>query len=986
MIETESIEEFSPTKNWEAPIRNLVRLASLLLIVLLLIRYFLSFNLDVQLTDLLSFSSDILLFFVFSVYVGGLSLAFLQLRIVNTTRKKTTNLGGTIGLVGLFLTGFPFIFELVQAGSISSSILSSIFVFGISFALLGIFAEVTLLDETLIFLVRLNFKALKRYGVTALGAFLFNLGVLIVFIWPVDLIGTVVVIVGILIVWGAWFNQINHLVWGNRILIFRIVELSVSQVLILITLFLPLNYLLLNQLYTSGNFLIGIFLGVLGIALLYFDLYRFGVPERFRDFGKRYQALIQLVALFLTVGLIMIGVLYPRNSFANIDDTLLILSFRGFYSGIGLLVVYRTWFSQINHFVNRSIKTFIWFNRTYYKQIITTGTLGLILWGSFQYIIDGAGVPFEFRLIIPSSALFVGYIITLVIWYVPTKHEYCRSISTTLSSYILLLGLYIVISSVKLPSNALLSTLTIPSMLILVGSVVDVYIWRKEIYHTLQLIWKFNQTYYREIVTLFSVGLGSVIWHLPDRHSNFRGVVTTLSTGVSLWGVILLLSQDRHILLEELLSRGVIMSGVVANVIVWRVEIWNIFTRTVNALKEAFVNIIITLINFVKSYYREIVTTLSIGVMAVGSVFVTFLGIFGTSFFGLPLVLFLVGYCASVFIWRVPTRHTYFRGITTTLSMIMFLWGFILLLSKENHFFIEELLSRGVILTGAVVNLIVWRNELWNTISRIYKAIAIVSVNTVRAVYGFVELYFREMITVISVGAMFFGSVFFTLVGDIFGLPLVLFLMGYFVSIFIWRFPTRHSNFRGVATVLSTFLSFWGIVLLISEGENLFSDELIPRGVIFVGIAVPIIIWRFELWDILTRAVKALKEAFVSTIVAGSYFTKSYYREIVTTLAISVMALGSVFVSFLGELSSNLFGIPLILFLLGYCVSVLIWRDLACSYSSFLLPRGNHDVECCCVSLGNHSLIIPSKFYSQRGIFISWGYSFGISCQYYCLA
>ncbi|MHA2276290.1 MAG: hypothetical protein ACXAC2_11005 [Candidatus Kariarchaeaceae archaeon] len=506
MIETESIEEFSPTKNWDRPIRNLVRLASLLLIGLLLIRYSLYLNIEEQIIDLLSFSSDILLLFIFGVYVGGLGLAFLQLRIVNTTRKKTTNLGGIIGLVGLFLTGFPFIFELVQAGSISSTILSFIVVFGISFALLGIFAEVTLLDETLIFLVRLNFNAVKRYSVTAFGAFLFNLGVLIVFIWPVDLIGTVVVIVGILIVWGAWFNQINHLVWENKILIFRVVELSVSQVLILITLFLPLYYLLLNQLYTSGNLLIGIFLGALGIALLYFDLYRFGVPERFRDFGKRYLALIQLVALFLTVGLIMIGVLYPRNSFANIDDTLLILSFRGFYSGIGLLVVYRTWFSQINHFVNRSIKTFIWFNRTFYKQIITIGTLGLILWGSIQYILHGAGVPFEFRLIIPSSVLFVGYFFTLVIWYVPTKHEHFRSISTTLNSYILLLGLYIVISSVKLPFNNLLPTLIIPSLSILVGSVVDVYLWRKEIFHILQSIWRFNRTYYREIVTLISVG------------------------------------------------------------------------------------------------------------------------------------------------------------------------------------------------------------------------------------------------------------------------------------------------------------------------------------------------------------------------------------------------------------------------------------------------------------------------------------------------
>ena len=169
-------------------------------------------------------------------------------------------------------------------------------------------------------------------------------------------------------------------------------------------------------------------------AILYIDLYRFGVPEKFRAFAKRYQALIQLVALFLAVGLIMIGVFFPRDGFANIDDLILIISFRGFYSGISLLIVYRAWFSQINHIVNRSVRSFIRFNRSYYKQIITTGTLGLIIWGSIQSILHGTGDPFEFRLIIPSGALFVGYFITLVIWYVPTKHEYFRSISTILNN------------------------------------------------------------------------------------------------------------------------------------------------------------------------------------------------------------------------------------------------------------------------------------------------------------------------------------------------------------------------------------------------------------------------------------------------------------------------------------------------------------------------------------------------------------------------
>ena len=96
MIETESIEEFTPTKSWETPIRHLARFASLLLIGILFIRFFISNDLEQHLIAILSFSSNVLFFLIFAIYLGGLGLVFLQIRIVNTTRKKTTNLISTL--------------------------------------------------------------------------------------------------------------------------------------------------------------------------------------------------------------------------------------------------------------------------------------------------------------------------------------------------------------------------------------------------------------------------------------------------------------------------------------------------------------------------------------------------------------------------------------------------------------------------------------------------------------------------------------------------------------------------------------------------------------------------------------------------------------------------------------------------------------------------------------------------------------------------
>ena len=196
MIESEasspdriSIDEFSPPnfKNWEAQIRALVRIASLSFFILFILKVF-----EANLPIFADLSVGVVVF-ILGIFLVGLVIGFFQLRYLNVRRNKITNFGGLLGFTGLFLTGIPCSCELVVQGFFSSTLLDILLVSGLFLTFLGFFAEATQLDETFLYIIRVNFTSIFRYTVTIIGAFLFNLGILVVFasrnewiitIWP----------------------------------------------------------------------------------------------------------------------------------------------------------------------------------------------------------------------------------------------------------------------------------------------------------------------------------------------------------------------------------------------------------------------------------------------------------------------------------------------------------------------------------------------------------------------------------------------------------------------------------------------------------------------------------------------------------------------------------------------------------------------------------------------------------------------------------
>ncbi|MHA1444601.1 MAG: hypothetical protein ACTSR4_07630, partial [Candidatus Hodarchaeales archaeon] len=132
---------------------------------------------------------------------------------------------------------------------------------------------------------------------TTIGAFLVNFGLLIVFIWPLNPAGGFVSLIGILIVWVPWFQHINRLLWNNRLLMLRAVELSISQALVVLVLIIPIYTTLMGQRLSINTFLMTVLRGFAGVIILYADLFLFGLPERLRDLNRRVKIIFQTIVL-----------------------------------------------------------------------------------------------------------------------------------------------------------------------------------------------------------------------------------------------------------------------------------------------------------------------------------------------------------------------------------------------------------------------------------------------------------------------------------------------------------------------------------------------------------------------------------------------------------------------------------------------------------------------------------------------------------------
>ena len=801
MIETEIsssdipiVEEFTPPrfKNWDKQLRFLVQIVSLLAIAL-----FFSNALRTFYEEIYGFISDLLFIGLLLFFLIGLGVSFFQLRYINDKRNKITNLGGIIGLSGLLLTGIPCACEIGLEGlepslhDLLSIFLPYILGLGLFLTLIGFFAEATLLDEMLIYTIRTNFITIIRYSLTIIGAFFVNLGALMIFFWPRDLAGGWVTVLGVLIMWGAWFQYIMRLIWNNRISILRMSYLSFSQVLVILMVVIPL----LPQRLTPEIFLfVSLPIGIAGITIIYGDYLKFGVPEQIRGFIKKYMLVIQGIVLVCASALIMIGAVY--QNFEEPVNPLFVISFRGFYSGVGLLLIYRMWFRIINNIITQSIQ----FLRTYYKEIVTLGVVIPMIIGVLGFpITEGASLDVY---LIPTFTIVAGYLIAVVVWYFP-KHSYSRGVNTSFSSVILLWSLLLIIYNVNLGTNISSSPsnlgLLIPGALLVFYLGMDTFLWRKELYYVFQQVWIFIRTYYREFVTIFGLGfmiVGSlyseffaflevtdpfypipvfsfifgysliiIIWRFPKPPIYFRGITTAVSMIVSLWGVISItfsrffsfdfFGESPLDLWPSIVSTFYLGVGSVISVYLWRAEIKRSVIQVgqvlVNAIKgtiEFFVNVVKTVwnafkqafwgvIQFIRGNYRQIVTVFSLITM--------FLGFVGSNhaFKWESIALFFLGYLVSCSVWRFPTRHEYFRGITTTLSIFTLFWGMVLLLkngiSAPDLLALPFLVIYLLIVVTSVLPIYLWRVELWRVVKQIVQAIKQAFMIAIYSVINFVK-------------------------------------------------------------------------------------------------------------------------------------------------------------------------------------------------------------------------------------------------------
>ncbi len=761
---------------------------------------------------------------------------------------------------------------------------------------------------------------------TIIGAFLFNLGILVVLasrnewiitIWPQGIAGEFGILLGVVIVWGTWFNHINQLIWNNRILILRTIELSISQALVFLVVALPILTIIFEQRLTLGVFLILVILGFMGISILYADLYFFGVPERLRDFGQRYLPVVQVIVLISAAFLIGIGLFYPDSYFQVLSNqlmmNLLIGSFRGYYVGIGLLLIYRMWFRIINNFYTQSVR----FLSQYYREITTAGAIIPLLLGVIGFPIIKRN-SFDSYLI-PTVALIAGYLIGVGVWYFP-KHQYSRGVNTVWSSVLIFWSLVLVLFSLgrlpeitSYPSNL---GVLIPGTFFVFYLGVDSYLWRKELYHVLHQIWFFIRTSYRELVTAIGIGFmvaGSVffkffefwevnspfhlipavsflfgyalimiIWRFPKHPVYFRGITTTLSASVFLWGVVIWNWSSK--VWPPIVTIVYLGTASVISAFLWQKEVFLLFRRSAETIKR-----------FIETYYRELISVFGLSSMFIGS-------LWWNDIFEVAAPLFYVGYLLTVGIWHFPTRHRSFRGITTTLSVVVFFSG--LFQGNWNiDFSRSELVWPSIILllytgTASVFLAFLWQKEVFRLFRR-----------TAKTIKQFIETYYRELVTVAGLALMILGLANWK--GITTGSSL-LFFCGYLLTVAIWHLPTRHRHFRGIATILSIVIFLWGLIpgnwrIDFSSSESVWPSAI---SILYMGTAsvIPIYLWRMELYNLLHRTAKKIKQ-----------FIETYYRKLVTTAGLGLMILGLATWKGITTGSS-------LLFFCGYLLTVTIWH------------------------------------------------------------
>ena len=121
------------------------------------------------------------MFFVHQIFCIGLVIVYLQLRSINQKRDKWTNIGGVIGLFGLFvilLMSQSFWLAVYTIKIIPDSLTIYGFILGSFLVFTGIFTESTRFDEFLIHWVKTNIGYVARLILFFIALFLMFAGII----------------------------------------------------------------------------------------------------------------------------------------------------------------------------------------------------------------------------------------------------------------------------------------------------------------------------------------------------------------------------------------------------------------------------------------------------------------------------------------------------------------------------------------------------------------------------------------------------------------------------------------------------------------------------------------------------------------------------------------------------------------------------------------------------------------------------------------
>ncbi len=356
------------------------------------------------------------------------------------------------------------------------------------------------------------------------------------------------------------------------------------------------------------------------------------------------------------------------------------------------------------------------------------------------------------------------------------------------------------------------------------------------------------------LVTLFSMNLVITFFHLRfinkmerNRNSSFGGLIGLFGLFIAIIPGILDLLPELNIHPIYMISDYLFGCGLVLCIFGFLIELTRIDEPLIYWFKIHFA-LIVRIIIFVFSLI-PIFIAISLNLLT-NSIF-------------LAIILFLVGYISGSAVW---IGHRYFKGITSTESILLLLWSIILIIQYPFEFeSIESWLPPILLLSVFCYLVLIWRKEIYLAIVSIIRGIHRLVESIVKSIVFKIQnvllllnihkfLIFRYIIFAIGVLMIVIDSIYWYQIID--NLNTFLFLTGYTIAIVAWY---NHSNVKRYGTVLSSILIILGLIGL-SPFTIAFSNPSFEFSVVYlvVGFSVNLYLWKLELKNALIGIFSAI--------------------------------------------------------------------------------------------------------------------------------